>query len=76
MAEKKKKSIPVKKDVKAVVENDRLNDLEKYLDKVDLTMENIISRLKAIEGQLDNINLDHNSLKHDVKIIKPRLGLL
>ena len=55
--------------------NDRLTDMESYLDKISDTMEDIIKRLECIELEINGLQLDKKSLKADIKYMKPRLGL-
>ena len=55
--------------------NDRLTDMESYLDKVTDTLEKILLRLESIEKNIEKITHDNIQLKSEVKYIKPRLGL-
>ena len=55
--------------------NDRLTDMESYLDKVSDTLEDIIKRLECIELEIDELKRDRNQIEAEVKVMKPRLGL-
>ena len=55
--------------------NDRLTDMESYLDKISDTLEHIIDRLKSIENDIDELKRDRNQIEAEVKVMKPRLGL-
>ena len=55
--------------------NDRMTDMESYLDKVSNTLEDIIKRLECIELEIDEIKRDKNQIEAEVKVMKPRLGL-
>jgi len=55
--------------------NDRMTDMESYLDKVSDTLEDIIKRLECIEMEIDDLKRDKMQIEAEVKIMKPRLGL-
>ena len=55
--------------------NDRMTDMESYLDKVSDTLEDIIKRLECIELEIDDIKRDKTQIEAEVKVMKPRLGL-
>jgi len=55
--------------------NDRMTDMESYLDKVSDTLEDIIKRLECIEMEIDDLKRDKTQIEAEVKVMKPRLGL-
>ena len=55
--------------------NDRMTDIESYLDKVSDTLEDIIKRLECIEMEIDDLRRDKVQIEAEVKVMKPRLGL-
>tara|TARA_R100000664_G_C2739729_1_gene128406 strand:- start:264 stop:467 length:204 start_codon:yes stop_codon:yes gene_type:complete len=55
--------------------NDRMTDMESYLDKVSDTLEDIIKRLECIEMEIDDLRRDKVQIEAEVKVMKPRLGL-
>jgi len=55
--------------------NDRMTDMESYLDKVSDTLEDIVKRLECIEMEIDDLKRDKMQIEAEVKIMKPRLGL-
>jgi predicted nucleic acid-binding Zn-ribbon protein len=55
--------------------NDRMTDIESYLDQISDTLEDIIKRIECLEVELDDIKADKTQIEAEVKIMKPRLGL-
>jgi predicted nucleic acid-binding Zn-ribbon protein len=55
--------------------NDRMTDIESYLDQISDTLEDMIKRIECLEVELDDIKADKTQIEAEVKIMKPRLGL-
>ena len=55
--------------------NDRLTDMESYLDKVSDTLEDIIKRLECLESEIDSLAADKVQIEAELRVVKPKLGL-
>ena len=55
--------------------NDRMTDMESYLDKVSNTLEDIIKRLECLESEIDSLTADKVQIEAELKVVKPKLGL-
>ena len=55
--------------------NDRMTDIESYLDQISDTLEDMVKRIECLEVELDDIKADKTQIEAEVKIMKPRLGL-
>ncbi len=55
--------------------NDRMTDIQSYLDQISDTLEDMIKRIECLEVELDDIKADKTQIEAEVKVMKPRLGL-
>jgi len=55
--------------------NDRMTDMESYLDKVSDTLEDIIKRLECLESEIDSLTADKVQIEAELRVVKPKLGL-
>ena len=55
--------------------NDRMTDMESYLDKVSGTLEDIIKRLECLESEIDVLTADKVQIEAELRVVKPKLGL-
>tara|TARA_Y100001938_G_C8026956_1_gene398545 strand:+ start:998 stop:1201 length:204 start_codon:yes stop_codon:yes gene_type:complete len=55
--------------------NDRMTDMESYLDKVSGTLEDIIKRLECLESEIDSLTADKVQIEAELRVVKPKLGL-
>ena len=55
--------------------NDRMTDMESYLDKVSDTLGDIIKRLECLESEIDILTADKVQIEAELRVVKPKLGL-
>ena len=55
--------------------NDRMTDIESYLDQISDTLEDMIKRIECLEVELDDIKADKTQIEAELRVVKPKLGL-
>ena len=67
--------MPTKKKSDTNKQEDKLKDMEAYLNKVNDTLEDVIARLGCMEREHDDLSMMTAGIKNDMDKVKPRLGL-
>jgi len=65
--------MPEKK--KKVVKQDKMKEMNSYLNKVNGMLEDIILRMENMESEHDDLAMMTAGIKNDMDKVKPRLGL-